>query len=292
MLPVVGDSCAHFGDSDPALLGGAIAIRGIAGDQQAAAIGQACFAPGMMKSTYGTGCFALLNTGDTAVTSKNRLLTTIAYQLDGKRTYALEGSIFVAGSAVQWLRDGLGLIKQASDAGPLAEKSDQAQSVYLVPAFVGLGAPYWNPDVRGALFGLTRNSGPAELAHAALESVCYQTCDLYAAMRADWPDAANARTVLRVDGGMTSSDWTMQRLADLLDAPVDRPVIQDTTALGAAYLAGLGAGIYPEPSRFADSWRLDRRFKPAMDETTRARKLAGWAQAVNGVLASDPAAAR
>ena len=288
MLPQVRDSSADFGETIPDLFGGAIAIRGIAGDQQAATIGQACFTPGMMKSTYGTGCFALLNTGATAVASKNKLLTTIAYQLNGRRTYALEGSIFVAGSAVQWLRDGLGLIKHASETGPLADANDTTQSVYLVPAFVGLGAPYWNPRVRGALFGLTRNTGPAEIAHAVLESVCYQTYDLWAAMRADWPEAASANTVLRVDGGMTASDWTMQRLADLLNAPVDRPMIQETTAVGAAYLAGLGAGVYPEPARFADSWRLERRFKPNMSEATRTRKLKGWAQAVKGVLASDP----
>ena len=287
MLPEVRD-CAHrFGETVPDLLGGAIAIGGIAGDQQAATIGQACFTPGMIKSTYGTGCFALLNTGTTAVASKNKLLTTIAYQLDGKRTFALEGSIFVAGSAVQWLRDGLGIIKQAAETGPLAEKSDPTQSVYLVPAFVGLGAPYWNPNVRGALFGLTRNTSPAELAHAALESVCYQTCDLKEAMRADWPGAQAAQLVLRVDGGMTVSDWTMQRLADLLDAPVDRPVIQETTALGAAYLAGLSAGVFPEPAKFADHWRLERRFEPKMSAATRERKLKGWARAVKGVLASD-----
>jgi glycerol kinase len=242
----------------------------------------------MIKSTYGTGCFALLNTGTTPVQSKNKLLTTVAYQLNGVRTYALEGSIFVAGSAVQWLRDGLGIIKSAAESGPLADQNDSSQSVYLVPAFVGLGAPYWNPDVRGALFGLTRNTGPAELAHAALESVCYQTRDLYAAMRADWPDVSAATVVLRVDGGMTASDWTMQRLADLLNAPVDRPMIQETTALGAAYLAGLTAGVFPEPAKFADNWRLEHRFKPAMSEATRTRKLKGWAQAVKGVLASDP----
>jgi glycerol kinase len=287
MLPEVKDSSAHFGDTAPELFGAAIAIRGIAGDQQAATIGQACFTPGMIKSTYGTGCFALLNTGSVPVKSSNKLLTTIAYQLDGKRTYALEGSIFVAGSAVQWLRDGLGLIKHASETGPLADKADPAQSVYLVPAFVGLGAPYWNPRVRGALFGMTRNTGPAELAHAALESVCYQTYDLWAAMRADWAGADAATTVLRVDGGMTASDWTMQRLADLLDAPVDRPMIQETTALGAAYLAGLSAGVFPEPAKFADNWRLDHRFKPAMSAAMREKKLAGWARAVRGVLASD-----
>ena len=287
MLPEVKDSSHRFGETVPDLFGGAIAVCGIAGDQQAATIGQACFTPGMIKSTYGTGCFALLNTGATPVASKNKLLTTIAYQLQGKRTYALEGSIFVAGSAVQWLRDGLGVIKQAAETGPLAAKSDPAQSVYLVPAFVGLGAPYWNPRVRGALFGLTRNTGPAEFAHAALESVCYQTFDLWAAMRADWPEAKAANIVLRVDGGMTVSDWTMQRLADLLDAPVDRPVIQETTALGAAYLAGLEAGVYSEPAKFADNWRLEHRFKPNMSAATRERKLKGWARAVKGVLASD-----
>jgi len=286
MLPEVKDSSARFGECDAGLFGGPIAISGVAGDQQAATIGQACFMPGMIKSTYGTGCFALLNTGATPVASKNKLLTTIAYQLAGKRTYALEGSIFVAGSAVQWLRDGLKIIRQAAETGPLADESDPAQSVYLVPAFVGLGAPYWNPRVRGALFGLTRNTGPAELAHAALESVCYQTFDLREAMRADWPEG-KAANVLRVDGGMTASDWTMQRLADLLDAPVDRPMIQETTALGAAYLAGLNAGVYPEPARFADNWRLEHRFKPNMGAATRERKLKGWARAVKGVLASD-----
>jgi len=237
-----------------------------------------------MKATYGTGCFALLNTGQSAVTSSNRLLTTIAYQFKGERTYALEGSIFVAGAAVQWLRDGLGIIKQAGESGSLAERADPAQAVYLVPAFVGLGAPYWNSEVRGALFGLTRGTGPAEFAQAALESVCYQTFDLLTAMQADWPLAAKDM-VLRVDGGMTASDWTMQRLTDLLDVPVDRPVVQETTALGAAYLAGLGAGIYPEPSRLADHWRLERRFAPNMRAETRAAKLAGWRQAVRGVLA-------
>ncbi|TAH66810.1 MAG: glycerol kinase [Rhodopseudomonas palustris] len=287
MLPEVKDSAADFGSIVPDLFDGAIAIRGIAGDQQAATIGQACFAPGMMKSTYGTGCFALLNTGATPVASRNKLLTTIAYQLDGRRTYALEGSIFVAGSAVQWLRDGLGIIQHASETGPLADRADPMQSVYLVPAFVGLGAPYWNPRVRGALFGLTRNTTPAELAHAALESVCYQTYDLWAAMRADWPDADAASIVLRVDGGMTASDWTMQRLADLLNAPVDRPVIQETTALGAAYLAGYAAGLFPEPHKFADNWRLQHRFRPAMSAASRERKLQGWAAAVRGLLASD-----
>src|ERR1700729_3304329 len=284
MLSEVKDSSAKFGDSLPELFGGAIAISGIAGDQQAATIGQACFSPGMIKSTYGTGCFALLNTGPPPVTSKNKLLTTIAYQLGGQRTYALEGSIFVAGSAVQWLRDGLGIIKSAAETGPLADQSDSMQSVYLVPAFVGLGAPYWNPRVRGALFGLTRNTGPAELAHAALESVCYQTFDLWAAMRADWPEAATAKTVLRVDGGMTASDWTMQRLADLLDAPVDRPTMLETTGLGAAWLAGSRAGVWPDRDAFAKAWPRDRRFEPEMEATLRAAKLKGWKKAVKRTL--------
>ncbi|MBN9603796.1 MAG: glycerol kinase GlpK [Afipia felis] len=287
MLPEVRDCASDFGVTHPDLFGGPIAIRGIAGDQQAATIGQACFAPGMMKSTYGTGCFALLNTGEAAVESNNKLLTTIAYQLNGKRTYALEGSIFVAGSAVQWLRDSLHLIKTAHDSDNLAPTADETQSVYLVPAFVGLGAPYWNPRVRGALFGLARNTGPAELAQAALESVCYQTHDLWQAMRADWPDLASKDIALRVDGGMAISDWTMQRLADILKATVDRPVIPETTALGAAYLAGHAAGVCPPPEAFAANWQLDRRFTPTMDDALRTKKLRGWSQAVKGLLASD-----
>ncbi|ACA16431.1 glycerol kinase [Methylobacterium sp. 4-46] len=284
MLPEVRDSSGDFGATDPDLFGAAIPIRGVAGDQQAATVGQACFRPGMVKSTYGTGCFALLNTGAQPVASGNKLLTTIAYQLDGRRTYALEGSIFVAGAAVQWLRDGLKVVGSAAETGDLAERADPAQDVYLVPAFVGLGAPYWEPDVRGALYGLTRNTGPAELARAALESVCYQTADLLAAMRADWPDGDGRATVLRVDGGMVASDWTMQRLADLLAAPVDRPEVKETTALGAAYLAGLACGLYPDPEHFADHWRLERRFAPAMDAPVRARKLAGWRKAVGCLL--------
>jgi len=284
VLPEVRDCAADYGATAPDLFGGPIAIRGIAGDQQAATVGQACFNPGMMKSTYGTGCFALLNTGETAVASKSRLLTTIAYQLNGRRTYALEGSIFIAGAAVQWLRDGLGIVKQASETGPLAEAADESQEVYLVPAFVGLGAPYWNSEVRGAMFGLTRNSGPKEFARAALESVCYQTADLLEAMRADWPQAAGADTVLRVDGGMVASDWTMQRLADLLAAPVDRPIVKETTAMGAAYLAGLASGVLPPPAQFGDSWRLERRFTPHMDTAMRDRKLSGWKRSVRSLL--------
>jgi glycerol kinase len=284
VLPQVLDSSAAFGQTTPDLFGAAIPIYGIAGDQQAAMIGQACFSPGMIKATYGTGCFALLNTGRTAVASSNKLLTTVAYQLGGKRCYALEGSIFVAGAAVQWLRDGLRVIESAEQSGDLATAANVTQDIILVPAFVGLGAPYWRPDVRGALFGLTRATGPRELALAALESVCFQTADLLGAMRSDWPGATGAIETLRVDGGMANSDWTMQRLADLLGCTIDRPRISETTALGAAYLAGLHAGFFPEPDRFIDHWRLERRFTPQMDAATRNRKLAGWGRAVRRLL--------
>ncbi len=294
ILPEVRDSSADFGVTEPALFGAGIAIRGMAGDQQAATIGQACFSPGMMKSTYGTGCFALLNTGATAVKSRNRLLTTIAYQLEGKRTYALEGSIFVAGAAVQWLRDGLRVITSAAETGALAATSDLAQRVYMVPAFVGLGAPYWKPEARGALFGLTRATGPAELARAALEAVCYQTRDLLDAMKADWATPAGdggGNTVLRVDGGMVASDWTMQFLADILDAPVDRPTVLETTALGAAWLAGYGAGVWPDQQGFARHWQRDRRFEPGMGTAEREACYAGWTKAVAATLAFAGAAA-
>ena len=284
VLPAVRDSAADYGATDPALFGGPIRILGVAGDQQAATVGQGCFAPGMMKSTYGTGCFALLNTGDAPVISRNRLLTTIAYQLDGRRTYALEGAIFIAGAAVQWLRDGLGVIRDAGETGRLAERSDPDEDIYLVPAFVGLGAPWWDAEARGALYGLTRKSGPAEIARATLESVGYQTRDLLEAMRADWPAGPDTGTVLRVDGGMTASDWTLQFLADILAAPVDRPVVMETTALGAAYLAGLKAGLCPGLDGFAATWRRDRRFEPAMDAETRDRKWAGWRDAVGRTL--------
>jgi glycerol kinase len=232
----------------------------------------------MMKSTYGTGCFALLNTGDEPVRSKSRLLTTIAYQLGGKRTYALEGAIFVAGAAVQWLRDALGFISKASDLDALAALADPAEQVYLVPAFVGLGAPWWDAEARGTIFGLTRNAGRAEFARAVIEAVGYQTRDLLEAMRGDWPAAA--ATVLRVDGGMSASDATMQFLADIIDAPVDRPAVMETTALGAAYLAGHAAGLCADPEDFAASWKRERRFLPQMYEGMRARKFAGWRKAV------------
>ena len=286
LLPEVKDSAADFGAALPDLFGGPIPILGIAGDQQAATVGQACFKPGMAKSTYGTGCFALLNTGADPVASKNRLLTTIAYRLNGETTYALEGSIFVAGAAVQWLRDGLGLFKTAPESGALAAHADPEQDVILVPAFTGMGAPYWDADCRGAIFGLTRGTGPAEMAQAALESVCFQTRDLIDAMRGDW--AASAETVLRVDGGMVASDWTMQRLADMLDAPVDRPSVLETTALGAGYLAGLQAGFYPAPDVFAESWALERRFEPAMAEGERLRRYGLWRAAVRSTLSSKP----
>ena len=276
MLPEVRDCAAEFGTTE--VLGAPVAVRGMAGDQQAASMGQACFAPGMLKSTYGTGCFALLNTGETPVESRNRLLTTIAWQLGGRRSYALEGAIFVAGAAVQWLRDGLGIVATAAETGLLAARADPAQAVYLVPAFVGLGAPWWDAEARGAIFGLTRATGRAELARAALESVAFQTRDLLDAMRSDWPGMGD--TVLRVDGGMAASDWTMQFLADLLGAPVDRPEVQETTALGAAWLAGLQAGLLPPPGAAATHWRLERRFLPRMPREEAARRHAGWLEAV------------
>lgn len=283
MLPEVKDCAADFGTTDPALFGTAIPITGVAGDQQAATVGQACFEPGMMKSTYGTGCFALLNTGDVAVTSQNRMLTTIAYQFDGKPTYALEGSIFIAGAVVQWLRDGLGIIDSAAETQPLAQAADDAQDVILVPAFVGLGAPYWNADCRGAMFGLTRGTTPKEIARAALESVGYQTRDLIEAMKSDWHGAAGG--TLRVDGGMTASDWAMQFLSDIIGAPVDRPTILETTALGAAWLAGSYVGLYPSKDAFAEHWRLERTFTPHMSEDMRTQKYGSWKRAISATLA-------
>ena len=286
MLPEIHDCAAQFGTTDAALLGAAVPILGVAGDQQAAAIGQACFTPGMMKSTYGTGCFALLNTGATPVRSKNRLLGTVAYQLQGQRCYALEGSIFVAGAVVQWLRDGLGLIAQASDTQALAERADANQDVVIVPAFTGLGAPHWQPDSRGAIFGLTRATGPAELARAALESIGFQTLDLLQAMQADWPDAdATGQAILRVDGGMCASNWAMQFLADITGLPVDRPALQETTALGAAWLAGMQAGVWSGMDEFAKTWALEHRFTPEMPGQTRSMRHARWQRAVAATLA-------
>lgn len=280
MLPEVKDCAANFGETD--ILGTALPILGVAGDQQAATLGQACFRPGMLKSTYGTGCFALLNTGDTAVTSKNRLLTTIAYQLNGKPTYALEGSIFIAGAVVQWLRDGLGLLENAADSETMAKAASTTQDLILVPAFTGLGAPYWRPECRGAIFGLTRDSGPNEFARAALESVGFQTRDLLTAMQADMGGAGEA--TLRVDGGMSASNYAMQFLADIIDAPVDRPQILETTAMGVAWLVGQQVGLYPDQEEFAATWALERNFTPGMDDGLRQSKCAAWKRAVDATL--------
>ena len=282
MLPEVCDNAAEFGTTALLGAGTSVPITAMAGDQHAAVVGQGCFQPGMLKSTYGTGCFAVLNTGAQAVPSNNRLLTTLAYRLNGEPTYALEGSIFIAGAAVQWLRDGLGILENAAQSSALADSADAEQDVVLVPAFTGLGAPHWDSEARGAIFGLTRNSGPAEFARAALEAVCFQTNDLLTAMKADWADAA--RTILRVDGGMTASDWTMQALADVLDAAVERPVVTETTALGVAYLAGAQVGFYGDQADFAKRWQLDRRFEPGWDAERRDRKIALWNDAVRRTL--------
>ncbi len=277
LLPEVLDNDAEFGATPAELFGRPLPIAGMAGDQQAATVGQACFETGMMKSTYGTGCFALINTGDKAVTSKNRLLTTIAYRVGGTTAYALEGSIFVAGAAVQWLRDGLKIIGSAPETQALAEAADPAQSVYMVPAFTGLGAPYWDAHARGAIFGLTRATGPAEIVRAALEAVCFQTRDLMEAMAAD--GAAPPRT-LRVDGGMVANDWLLQCLADTLDCAVERPEVSETTALGAASLAGLKSGFFAGLEGIAATWRASGRFEPALGAEERSRRYAGWLDAV------------
>ena len=284
VLPEVLDCDGDFGRCDPSLFGRDFPIRGVAGDQQAATIGQACFTPGSVKSTYGTGCFILMNIGDQPVPSKHRLLTTIAYRIGGKIAYGLEGSIFIAGAAVQWLRDGLRIIEDAAESGELAAKADPEQSVIMVPAFTGLGAPYWDAEARGAIFGLTRASGPAELSRAALESVCHQTADLLTAMAQD--RGLDGLSVLRVDGGMVASDWTMQRLADLTDTIVDRPTVLETTALGAAWLAGQALDVWPDASGFAERWALDQRFKPVMAGPERERLRHGWADAVSRTLSN------
>ena len=284
ILPEVKNCSDNFGATEASLFNGTININGVAGDQQAAAIGQACFHPGMLKSTYGTGCFALLNTGKTPMISDNKLLTTIAYALKGEVTYALEGSIFVAGAAVQWLRDGLGIIESADQSGLMAATADSEQEIYMVPAFTGLGAPYWAPEARGAIFGLTRNTGPKELARAALEAACYQTRDLLEAMKVDFDASSDLKTVLRVDGGMSASNWTMQFLSDILGAPVDRPKVLETTALGAAYVAGLYTDFYPDPSEYSKKWLLSKRFEPQISDAKREQKYAGWRASVNLIL--------
>jgi glycerol kinase len=287
MLPVVKNCADDFGVTRPDLLGGyAIPISGVAGDQQAATLGQACFAPGMFKSTYGTGCFALLNTGDQCVESKHRLLSTIAYQFDGKPTYALEGSIFIAGAVVQWLRDGLKIIRDASETETLANSADPDNRLYLVPAFTGLGAPYWNSECRGAIFGINRDTGIEDLARAALRSVSYQTRDLHEAMVSDWQsvDQSLGQSILRIDGGMVANDWMAQSLADILQAPVHRPEIIETTALGVAWLAGMSIGLYPAQDEFADSWALNREFLPNMSPENANQRYAGWKEAVGRLL--------
>ena len=285
MLPDVRDCSADFGVAAAEHFGVSAPIFGVAGDQQAALIGQACFRPGMAKSTFGTGGFILMNTGEDAIVSRHRLLTTIAYQWRGVRAYALEGSIFSAGATVQWLRDGLGLIASAAESGALAAAADPAQRIYFVPAFTGLGAPHWNSESRGAITGLTRGATRKEIVRAALESVAFQTRDLIAAMRADEGANATTSSVLRIDGGMSVSDWTMQFLADMLEAPVDRPALLETTALGAAFLAGWRAGLYPGPEEFERTWRMERRFAPSMAADERESRYLGWRDAVARCLA-------
>lgn len=277
LLPEVKDSSDDFGTIDADFLGAEIPVYGVAGDQQAALFGQTCFREGMAKSTYGTGCFLMLNTGRKALSSNHRLLTTVAYRLNGVPTYALEGSIFIAGAAIQWLRDGLKLIKLAGDCEPLAEQTPVDHGVYLLPAFTGLGAPYWDPNARGAIFGLTRDTGIKEIVTAGLQSVCYQTKDLQKAMERD----GLRPTVLRVDGGMVANNWVLQFLADILGATVDRPKMIETTALGAAYLAGLRAGMFDSMEELEDQWQRDRRFEPAMTKAKRDALYEGWVQAVN-----------
>ena len=276
LLPEVLDCADDYGRSSEKLLGAEIPIAGVAGDQQAALIGQACFGPGMIKSTYGTGCFMILNTGAQALASNNRLLTTVGYRLGGETTYALEGSIFVAGAAVQWLRDGIGIIESAHETEKLAASLDSNNGVYLVPAFTGLGAPHWDPDARGAIFGITRDTGPAELVRATLESVCYQTFDLLEAKRRDGLEP----TRLRVDGGMVQNDWLCKFLADILDIVVERPVETETTALGAAYLAGLQIGLFDSTDDIAARWQAEREFDPQMETHQRNLLLADWHEAV------------
>jgi glycerol kinase len=285
VLPEVLDTGADYGTTTRDLFGAAIPIAGMAGDQQAAAIGQACFRPGMIKTTYGTGAFALLNIGGEPAASRHKLLTTIAYRFGGATAYALEGSIFVAGAAVQWLRDRLGVIAYAAEVASLAARADPQQRLYLVPGFAGLGAPYWSPHARGGLLGLTAGCGLPEIARAALEAVGYQTRDLVEAMVADAGITVDA---VRVDGAMAASDWTMQFLADILPASVERPASVETTAWGAAYVAGLTRGLYPDPETMAARWLPERRFTPQMAQAEREERYAGWQRAVAGVLAAVP----
>jgi glycerol kinase len=276
ILPSVEDSSAEFGTTADDILGTEIPITGIAGDQQAALVGQCCFDTGMTKSTFGTGCFVIMNTGDRAIRSNNKLLTTVAYRLDGKVTYGLEGSIFVAGAAVQWLRDGLKLVTHASETEAIARETGSAAGVYVVPAFTGLGAPHWDPNARGAIFGLTRDTGIGEIVTATLQSVCFQTRDLLEAMASD----GSLPTLLRVDGGMIANDWLAQCLADTLATPVDRPKVTETTALGACFLAGLTIGMFESLDSLGSRWQRQRRFEPSMAAEERDSLYAGWCVAV------------
>ncbi len=279
MLPEVEDCSADFGATEASLFGESIPVLGIAGDQQAALIGQGCFQTGMIKSTYGTGCFVIMNTGGEAITSNNKLLTTVAYRLNGEVTYGLEGSIFIAGAAVQWLRDGIKLVASASETEAIATGHPTSHGVYLVPAFTGLGAPYWDPNARGAILGLTRDSGIGDIVTATLQSVCFQTRDLLSAMQHD----GAVPTILRVDGGMVANNWVVQHLADILQLPVDRPEVIETTALGVAYLAGLKAGLFSGTEELAEQWRLEQRFEPEMPAENAHELYHGWQDAVNRV---------
>jgi glycerol kinase len=286
VLPQVKDSAADFGTTDAAVLGQSIAVGALVGDQQAALVGQACLAPGMLKSTYGTGCFAILNTGFEALASRHRLLTTVAYRLQGETTYALEGSIFMAGASVQWLRDELGLVDSAGETATLAAGLDSNEGVYLVPAFTGLGAPHWNPHARGALLGMTRATTPAHIARATLEAVCYQSAELLEAMA---EDSGQSPALLRIDGGMARNDWLAQFLADISDTPVERPVLLETTALGAARLAGLQSGVFSSLDELSDVWHGERTFTPQMNESQRQTLLNTWRRAVaSAVLFAQP----
>lgn len=280
MLPEVLDCADDYGTTDEKWLGKAIPIAGIAGDQQAALFGQACFEKGMVKSTYGTGCFMIVNTGDAPLKSENKLLTTVGYRLKGKTSYALEGSIFMAGATMQWLRDGIGLIDNAAESSKFAEETGDDQSVYLVPAFTGLGAPYWNPDARGAIIGMTRDTGPAAIVTAGLQSVGYQTRDLIEAMKKDGMSQLKG---LRVDGGMVVNDWAMQFLADILSVRVDRPEVTETTALGVAFLAGLQLGLYSSLDELQQIWQREKQFDTTMSTMQSERLYAGWQKAVRGV---------
>ncbi len=280
VLPEVRDCTSDFGHTQTDLFGAAIPVLGMAGDQQAALVGQSCFAPGMVKSTYGTGCFLVMNTGDKVVESQNRLLSTIGYRIGGRTTYALEGSIFVAGATVQWLRDGLKLIETAAETETLARNTGDAAGVYLVPAFTGLGAPYWDPHARGAILGLTRDTGIGQIVVAGLQAVCYQTADLMAAMVSD---GARSPRALRVDGGMVTNNWLVQCLADILGIAVERPAVTETTALGAACLAGLQAGVFASLDDIAGLWQCERQFLPQMDADRRAMLYRGWLDAVDRV---------